>query len=119
MPGTHPRNAGLVGGGSTAAEAARHGHDTQRLSIWHNAKCGRQNFDAIRLLADDEPGRVAVLAMVRRRYATRARTLARRRETVQRAQEAADALGWTLTADERDMLESFVQGRETKVASHA
>jgi hypothetical protein len=32
---------------------------------------------------------------------------ARRRETVERVQEAANAMGWTLTADERTMIEAF------------
>ena len=46
----------------------------------------------------------AVRAIMERKYETRARTLARRRETVDRVREAAQALGWVLTADERTML---------------
>jgi hypothetical protein len=108
MPGTHPRNAKLTGFMHTADSevAARWGWDMTRLRV-RRIECGREDFDAISLLADDEPGREAVQAIQARERTTRARTLARRRDTVERAQEAADAMGWTLTEDERAALEAF------------
>lgn len=105
MPGGHPRNAKLGVNMSTAPEAARWGRDLTRLR--RDALDGGEHFDFISFLADDEPGRDAVRAIVERGAATRGRTLARRRETVERAQEAAQALGWVLTDDERAMLAAF------------
>ena len=102
MPGTHTRKASLGVNWSTAPEAARHGHDTTRLAV---ERIG--GSDVISFLADDLQGRDAVAAIMARKRTTRARTLARRRDTVQRAQEAARALGWVLTAEERTMLEAF------------
>jgi hypothetical protein len=87
---------------STVPEVARRGRDTTRLSL---ERLGKR--DALCFLADDKSGRDAVRAIMARKHTTRARTLARRRETVDRAHEAAQALGWELTADERTMLEGF------------
>ena len=104
MPGTHPRNAklGVFMHTADSEEAARWGWDTTRLRVEH-ITCSGGDFDAISVLADDLPGRDAARAIAARKRTTRARTLARRRDTVQRAQEAAQALGWVLTADERTM----------------
>ena len=87
-------------------EVARWGWDTTRLRVEH-IKCSGEDYDAITMLADDLPGRDAARAIAKRKRTTRARTLARRRDTVQRAQEAAQALGWVLTAEERAMLSAF------------
>ena len=106
MPGAHTRNAKLGVNWSTAPEAARWGRDMTRLTA-ERITCGGEDFDAISFLADDLQGRDAVAAIMARKRTTRARTLARRQDTVQRAQEAAQALGWVLTADERTMLEAF------------
>jgi len=73
----------------------------------HHVADGRQRFDAISVRADDLPGRDAVSAIQARKRTTPARTLARRREVCRLAREAADVLGWTLTADERAMIEAF------------
>ena len=108
MPGTRPRNAslGIFMHTADSERAARLGWDMTRLTVDHNG-CDGKEFDTIDVLADDLPGRDAVRAIVARKRTTRACTLARRRDTVQRAQEAAQAMGWTLTADERKMLEAF------------
>ena len=99
MPGGHPRDARMGINMWTAPEAARRGSDLTRLSLEY-----MDTFDGICFLADDPPGRDAVRAIMERKYETRARTLARRRETVERVREAAQALGWVLTAGERTML---------------
>ena len=99
MPGGHPRDARMGINMSTAPEAARRGSDLTRLSLEY-----MDTFDGLCFLADDQPGREKVRAIMARKFETRARTLARRRETVQRVQEAAQALGWVLTAGERTML---------------
>ena len=111
MPGGHTRNAGLGVFMHTADSeaAARWGWDMTRLTL-ERIKSGGRDFDAISVLADDLPGRDAARAIAARKRTTRARTLARRRDTVQRAQEAAQAMGWTLTADERKMLDAFAPG---------
>jgi len=128
MPGTHPRNAKLSVRWSCApahpsTEVVHHAGaprpyrlisppNDARLRVHHVAD-GRQRFDAISVRADDRPGRDAVSAIQARKRTTPARTLARRREVVQLAQEAADVQGWTLTADERTMIEAFAGDRET------
>jgi len=106
MPGGHPRDARMGINMWTAPEAARRGRDLTRLSLEH-----MDTFDGLCFLADDPPGRDAVRAIMERKYETRGRTLARRRETVQRVQEAAQAIGWVLTADENAML-AGVLGRQ-------
>ena len=124
MPGTHPRNAKLsvrwcapahpstevvhFAGSPRPYRLISHPNDA-RLRVHHVAD-GRQRFDAISVRADDRPGRDAVSAIQARKRTTPARTLARRREVVQRAREAAQALGWVLTADERTMLDAFAPG---------
>ena len=105
MPGGHPRNAGLGYSGRTAADHRRQGTSEPRLSLFHGG-----GTDGISFCADDEPGFDVVKTIYARKYATPARTLARRRETVQRAQETAQALGWVLTPEERAMLEGFAPG---------
>lgn len=108
MPGTHPRNAslGIFMHTADSENAARLGWEMTRLTVDHNG-CDGKEFDTIDFIADDLPGRDAVMAIVARKRTTRARTLARRRDTVERAQEAAQALGWVLTADEQAMLADF------------
>ena len=103
MSGGHTRNAGLGYNTRTAADHARRGTSEPRLSLFQPA-----GTDAISFVADDEPGLDAVKAIHARKYAAPSRTLARRRETVMRAREAADAMGWVLTADERQILADFV-----------
>lgn len=105
MPGTHPRNAKF--GVTWRCGATRRGIDDARLATAHHVALGRWRFDGISVWPDDRPGLDAVEAINARKHATPARTLARRREVVQRAREAADVQGWTLTADERNMLEAF------------
>jgi len=125
MPGTHPRNAKLsvrwsCGPAHPSTEVVHFAGSPRpyrlisppndaRLRVHHVAD-GRQRFDAISVRADDRPGRDAVSAIQARKRTTPARTLARRREVVQLANEAAQALGWVLTADEGAMLDAFAPG---------
>jgi hypothetical protein len=102
MPGQHTRNAGLGYSPRTAADHARLGTTEPRLWLFQP-----DGTDGICFVADDEPGLDAVKAIHARKYTSPARTLARRREVVERAQEAAQALGWVLTAGEQAMLEAF------------
>jgi hypothetical protein len=106
MPGGHTRNARLSVSQGTREWYVHWGHDRARLSR-DRMDSPSDRLDFISVVADDLPGRDAVYTIMSRKYETPARTLARRRETVQRAQEAADVQGWTLTADERTMLEAF------------
>ena len=105
MPGKHTRNAGLGYSPRTAADHARLGTGEPRLSLFQP-----DGSDGIVFVADDRPGLDAVKTIYARKYAAPARTLARRREVAQRAREAADVQGWTLTADERTMLDAFAPG---------
>ena len=111
MPGTHPRNAKI--GVTWRCGATCRGSDDERLTVEHDVALGRWRFDGISIWPDNRPGLDAVEAINMRKHATPARTLARRREVVQLAQEAADVQGWTLTADERTMIEAFAGDRET------
>jgi len=125
MPGTHPRNAKLsvrwsCGPAHPSTEVLQTAGaprpyrlisppNDARLRAHHVAD-GRQRFDAISVRADDMPGRELARSIMARKRTSPARTLARRREVVQLANEAAQALGWTLTADERTMLDAFAPG---------
>src|SRR5450759_1767624 len=108
MPGGHPRNAKI--GVTWRCGASRRDSDAARLTAEHDVALGRWRFDGISVWPDDRPGLDAVEAINARKHATPARTLARRREVVERAREAADVQGWTLTADERAMLDAFAPG---------
>ncbi|MFA4929874.1 MAG: hypothetical protein WC558_15265 [Patulibacter sp.] len=74
----------------------------QRLEL-HHVDAGREHFDGILVRPDDR----AAVAKIARRATTPGRTLARRREVVERARKAADLQGWTLTAEEQAMLRAF------------
>ena len=108
MPGTHPRNARLGVTWRCGAEC-RGSDDDARLTAFYMAH-GRERCDVISVWPDDLPRLDAVSGNNARKHATPARTLARRREVVERAREAADVQGWTLTADERTMLDAFAPG---------
>ena len=66
MPGTHPRTSHLGIFMHTAAEDARRGRDTPRLTVDHMG-CSGKDFDTISVLADDLPGRDAVRAIAKRK----------------------------------------------------
>jgi len=68
----------------------------------------RRNAQSDLIVVNHDGGeqREVVMAIAHRDYASRARTLARRREVVERAREAVTALGWRLTTDSTSRVSS-------------